>query len=75
MEGVEIEWTNIKVTVPKGGKVILDNVSGRALAGQFLAVMGSSGAGKTTFMNVLTRRNINRLQQGSKSITIRDFRI
>ena len=45
MEGVEIEWRNINVKVPKTGKVILDNVSGRAIAGQFLAVMGSSGSG------------------------------
>ena len=67
MEGVEIEWQNIKVTVPKSDKVILDNVSGRAMAGQFLAVMGSSGAGKTTFMNVLTHRNINGLEIAGKT--------
>lgn len=35
------------------GKVVLDGVTGEFLAGRMVAIMGPSGAGKTTFMNVL----------------------
>ncbi|EFO83464.1 hypothetical protein GCK72_010816 [Caenorhabditis remanei] len=47
-------------------KEILHNVSGMAESGKLLAIMGSSGAGKTTLMNVLTSRNLTNLDvQGS----------
>lgn len=56
-KGVQIEWKDVTVTVTvnKQEKKILDNITGNATAGQLLAIMGSSGAGKTTFMNVLTK--------------------
>ena len=56
-KGMQIEWKSVTVTVTvdKTERKILDNVTGSATAGQLLAIMGSSGAGKTTFMNVLTR--------------------
>ncbi|TPX72646.1 hypothetical protein SpCBS45565_g00404 [Spizellomyces sp. 'palustris'] len=37
----------------KGGKTVLDGVNGEIKAGRLTAIMGPSGAGKTTFMNVL----------------------
>ncbi|CAG2101407.1 unnamed protein product [Medioppia subpectinata] len=40
---------------------ILINVSGQTKSGQLLAIMGSSGAGKTTLINVLTRRNLSEM--------------
>lgn len=47
-------------------KEILHNVSGMAESGKLLAILGSSGAGKTTLMNVLTSRNLTNLDvQGS----------
>ncbi|XP_078376593.1 protein white-like [Oculina patagonica] len=42
-------------------KQVLFNVSGNVEAGTLLAVMGASGAGKTTLMNVLAHRNINQM--------------
>uniref|UniRef100_A0A1I8A7M2 ABC transporter domain-containing protein n=1 Tax=Steinernema glaseri TaxID=37863 RepID=A0A1I8A7M2_9BILA len=41
---------------------ILDNVFGVAEPGEVLALMGSSGAGKTSLMNILTHRNLNTLE-------------
>ncbi|KAJ1980388.1 (ABC) transporter [Dimargaris verticillata] len=39
------------------GQVLLDGVTGIAKPGQVMAVMGASGAGKTTFLDILARRN------------------
>ena len=40
-----------------GDKVILENVSGSVKPGQIMAIMGASGAGKSTFLDILARRN------------------
>ena len=39
------------------GKQILSGVQGIALPGQLMAIMGASGAGKTTFLDILARKN------------------
>ena len=59
--GVQVDWKNISVTANGGAKQILNDISGSARPGELLAIMGSSGAGKTTFMNVLTQRNLQGL--------------
>ncbi|XP_048768264.2 protein white-like isoform X1 [Ostrea edulis] len=69
-EPVTLTWRNVNVyTVPnKGGccnsgqekspwKQILKDVCGMIKPGKLMAVMGASGAGKSTMMNVLTNRN------------------
>lgn len=51
-------WKDLSYFVQAGGKSIqlLDKVSGYCKAGTLTALMGSSGAGKTTLMDVLAQR-------------------
>ena len=39
------------------GKQILSGIQGIALPGQLMAIMGASGAGKTSFLDILARKN------------------
>lgn len=39
------------------GKQILSGIQGLAVPGQITAIMGASGAGKTTFLDILARKN------------------
>ena len=41
------------VTVKRGGRTILKEVSFQAYAGEFVAVLGPNGAGKSTLLKVL----------------------
>ncbi|KAK8204125.1 putative Brefeldin A resistance protein [Phyllosticta capitalensis] len=60
-------WKNLTYTVktPAGDKVLLDNVQGYVKPGTLLALMGSSGAGKTTLMDVLAQRKTEGTIHGS----------
>jgi len=57
---VVLEWENIKSKLQlkkgKGVRTILDGVSGSASPGRLLAIMGASGSGKTSLLNVLSGR-------------------
>lgn len=46
------------------GKQILSGVQGIAVPGQITAIMGASGAGKTTFLDILARKNKRGVVQG-----------
>ena len=49
-----LEFKNITSTVQNGEKIIVDNVTAQCRSGQVLAILGPSGAGKTSLLNALT---------------------
>lgn len=58
--GVVLEWRGLDLTLQasdsKPTKKILSGVNGKALPGRLMAVMGPSGAGKTSLLNALARQ-------------------
>lgn len=60
VEPIEITWEHVSLRVPIKGnktkKAVLLDVSGRVEAGQVSAIMGASGCGKTSLLNVLAGR-------------------
>eukprot|EP00117_Sycon_ciliatum_P039473 scpid45319/ scgid29170/ Protein white len=60
---VDLSWHHVSVTLPKdekmkrlNPKVILNDISGCVKSGNLMALMGASGAGKTTFLNLISGR-------------------
>lgn len=53
------------ISYAANGKQILTDVSGGARPGQVMAIMGPSGAGKTTFLDILARKNKRGLVGGN----------
>ncbi|KAJ5650925.1 ABC transporter G family member [Penicillium longicatenatum] len=48
-------WDNVSYYL--NGKEILSGIQGASTPGQITAIMGASGAGKTTFLDILARKN------------------
>ena len=59
---IQITWKGVRVTAKSklGEKDILQNVTGGIRPGEFLAIMGPSGAGKTTFLNCIMNRSLGK---------------
>lgn len=53
------------ISYAANGRQILQDVSGAAKPGQVMAIMGPSGAGKTTFLDILARKNKRGLVGGN----------
>jgi ABC-type multidrug transport system ATPase subunit len=54
-EGIDIEFEDLGVEL-KSGRKILQGVTGKIVSGKLTALMGPSGAGKTTFLSALADR-------------------
>ena len=81
--GVTVEWADVSYFVPQptsgfslrrrnGGdlgnqKVVLDNVSGRVVPGEMMAILGPSGAGKTTLIEILAQKHKSGVMFGTVS--------
>ncbi|TFK93640.1 hypothetical protein K466DRAFT_537493 [Polyporus arcularius HHB13444] len=66
-----IHFSNLSYTL--GGRTILDNISGSAKPGQLLAIMGASGAGKSTFLDILARKNKKGTVSGTTLVNGREI--
>jgi ABC-type multidrug transport system ATPase subunit len=62
---IDIEFRELGLKLPSG-QTILSDVSGKIKHGNLVAIMGPSGAGKTTFMNVLA----GKVQRSSGQVVI-----
>ncbi|KAF8913442.1 hypothetical protein CPB85DRAFT_1375640 [Mucidula mucida] len=82
--GVGVEWSNITYVVPAprsfwgrrkqvqgytNDKTILDSVTGRIQPGQMMAILGPSGAGKTTLVDILAQKPKSGQLSGSVQFT------
>jgi ABC-type multidrug transport system ATPase subunit len=58
---IGLTWNNVKYTVKQGKKSleVLKGVSGFANPGELLAIMGTSGSGKTSLLTVLSNQIFN----------------
>ncbi|KAH8023912.1 hypothetical protein HPB51_019149 [Rhipicephalus microplus] len=75
---VSLEWKNINYEVPvgKSKKMLIDHMYGRCAPGTLTAIMGPSGAGKTTLMNILSG-HIERGYEGEVQVNgcVRDTKL
>lgn len=51
----EIEFRNVSFKYPDAGGYVLENISFKANKGDTVAIIGSTGCGKTTLVNLITR--------------------
>ncbi|GAA5884428.1 hypothetical protein JCM6882_005248 [Rhodosporidiobolus microsporus] len=51
-----LHFTDLSYTLPSG-KRVLDSISGAVQPGEIMAVLGASGAGKSTFLDLLARKS------------------
>lgn len=51
-----LQFSDLSYTLPNG-QVVLDSISGAVKPGEIMAVLGASGAGKSTFLDLLARKS------------------
>lgn len=65
--GIYLTWSGLSADVK--GKQILNNVSGYCGPGSTLAIMGPSGAGKTTMLSILAKKYGNNVNISGSVLT------
>lgn len=65
--GIDVRWTNVSYFIRSSGgdKTILDSISGNVAAGELMAILGPSGAGKTTLVELIAGKPKSGLFTGS----------
>ncbi len=58
-----LHWENVGYRI--GSKALLDGITGSVKPGEVMAIVGASGAGKTTFLDILARREKRGTTSGS----------
>lgn len=61
-----LRFSDISYTL--AGRLILDNITGHLKPGQATAIMGASGAGKSTFLDILARKQKRGTVSGHMSV-------
>lgn len=67
-----LHFSNLSYTL--GSRVLLDNISGTIKPGQVCAIMGASGAGKSTFLDILARKAKRGQVSGTTYVNGREVR-
>ncbi|KAL9115386.1 MAG: hypothetical protein Q9227_000707 [Pyrenula ochraceoflavens] len=62
-KAASLQFENVSYNL--NGKQILSGIQGVAHPGELMAIMGASGAGKTTFLDILARKNKRGLINGN----------
>jgi ABC-type multidrug transport system ATPase subunit len=62
------------LTYTLGSRVLLDNITGSVKPGQVCAIMGASGAGKSTFLDILARKAKRGQVSGTTYVNGREVR-
>lgn len=76
---IEVAFKNLTLTLKRSKKQLLKSVTGKLMPGRLTAVMGPSGAGKTTFLSALTGKTLGCDVSGSvlingKAESIRSYK-
>ncbi|KAJ1027359.1 hypothetical protein NDA18_003367 [Ustilago nuda] len=58
-----LHWENVGYRI--GSKALLDGIMGSVKPGEVMAIVGASGAGKTTFLDILARREKRGVTSGT----------
>ncbi|EGN98732.1 hypothetical protein SERLA73DRAFT_168345 [Serpula lacrymans var. lacrymans S7.3] len=61
-----------KLSYTLGNRTILDSISGSVRPGQVMAIMGASGAGKSTFLDILARKRKRGVVSGTTLVNGRE---
>ena len=67
-----LHFSSLSYTLNNNTRTILDSISGCVKPGQVLAIMGASGAGKSTFLDILARKRKRGLVSGTTLVNGRE---